>query len=362
MPTQLSKLTIFVFALLLLGAACGNDAQTPQADGGMFRTSDGGETWTQKIVYPTSQGLSSIAHVDAINLIVDPTDRKTLYAGTLAKGLLVSYNQGETWQHVNLIQSGVVREVIIDPTDRCNIYIAWINKVMRSEDCTRTWTELYSVPQQGVQIRGLAMNPEDSSILFAGLSNGHLLKTRDSGVTWRVANQFGNRIVRLSYKPGDSSIMYAALFSQGLWRSLNGGTTWESLKDKMAGAASAGTRNFSSGYDLEFDPSDSSTLYYATNVGILKSIDDGESWEIVPLLTSPGEARIYEVAISPHDPKVIYYGALLGLRPVLYKSSDSGRNWSIKKVPSTRIPISIDFDPKTDGLMYLGTYFRPPPK
>ncbi|HBF67456.1 MAG TPA: hypothetical protein DDW36_03465 [Candidatus Magasanikbacteria bacterium] len=360
MNTSLPKLIIMSAALVVLGAACSKDTSAPLDDGGIFRTTDGGETWTRHNVYPTSQGVGTISRYDAIRIVIDPTDRKTIYAGTLQNGLVVSYDEGATWQHARQIKDNIVREIIIDPRDKCNVYVAWFKSVMRSTDCTRTFTEVYKDPQEGVQIRALAMHPDDAKTLYAGLSDGRVIKSIDSGATWRTMYHFKDRVIRFVINPENPAIMYAALLSKGLWRSIDGGESWESLKKKLAGAATAGVANFTSGYDVALDPSHNEVVYYATKVGIMRSPDDGESWEIVPILTSPGEARIYSVAVDPHDPKVIMYGATLGNRSVLYKTEDGGENWTIKKVPTTRISISLAFDKEKKGLIYLGTYFRPP--
>lgn len=348
-------------ALMVMGVGCGGNQDAPLDDGGVFKSNDGGATWEQKATYLSSQGVGNIKRVDAIRLVIDPTDHRTIYAGTLENGMLYSIDEGESWQHVRDITSGIVREVIIDPQNRCSLFIAWQDKIMHSGDCARTVDALYDVPQSGVEVRTLAIHPNNSDVLFAGLSNGHLLRSEDGGATWRLVHDFKDLVTRFEINPRTPSIMYGVLMKRGLVRSIDAGASWERLNQKMAGTvSSAAKNNFDAGYDVALDPSNTSVVYFATKVGIVKSIDDGESWDIVPILTSPGEARIWELTISPHDPKVVYYSATLGTRAVLYKTEDGGETWDIKKTPTTRIPLSVALDPETDGRVYFGTYYRPP--
>ena len=85
-------------------------------------------------------------------------------------------------------------------------------------------------------------------------------------------------------------------------------------------------------------------LVYANGFGMLKSLDGGETWAEVKLLTQEGDEKIMSVAIDPSNSANIYYGT----DSALYKSLDGGETWANKKMPTTRVASDLLVFP-TDG-------------
>ena len=156
-----------------------------------------------------------------------------------------------------------------------------------------------------------------------------ILKTTDGGVTWQttgLSNEVKEQVVvaRIIAHPSNSTTLWTAT-NKGIYKSTDAGATWSK---KQGGAF----------IDMKMKPGDVTILYASTSVfgtpypQIYKSIDSGENWSIVKQFTFE-EYRI-DLAVTPADPTVVYavvtmtdysggytdYGALYGI----FKSTDSG--------------------------------------
>ncbi|MDR0239899.1 MAG: hypothetical protein LBI88_06690 [Deltaproteobacteria bacterium] len=101
---------------------------------------------------------------------------------------------------------------------------------------------------------------------------------------------------------------------------------------------------------LTSDPARASTLYAASTLGLLKSLDNGASWSALPGL--PQEVSPSAVAINSHNSKELYV-SYDGLG--LFKSVDSGQNWQPVDMGLPNLSIRrIVISPKDPNLIYLG--------
>lgn len=353
-------LFIPILALVFLGAGC-RDSKTVQNDGGVFLSKDSGATWEQRVVLPTKEGVKSLGRVDAIVLEIDPTDNRTLYAGTLANGAFVSNNYGETWSSLP-VSAGIIRAIEADPNSRCSIFVSTGRETHKSTDCGRSFIEIFTTPNGGIEVRKILVDRANSNNVYIGLSNGDLIQSLDGGINWRTNARFSSRITDIVQNPFNPDIILVSTEFNGLKRAFDRGQTWDDLTGKISAAVSGGKKNTSTGYAVIYDPVEDGLIYYASKLGILKSPDDGETWDIVPLLSAPGEARIYNLAVNSLRNKEIWYSATIGERPILYKSIDGGKNWDIIKIPTSRIPLSLTMDGKNPDWIYFGTYLKPKKK
>src|SRR4030042_5255377 len=94
------SLTVLLSGCLSVGPTNNNKANL--FDSGVFKTIDKGISWQQKTLIPTTSGKPmTFAGFDVTALVMDPSDRKTLYAGTVDKGLFYTYDGGDNWQVAN---------------------------------------------------------------------------------------------------------------------------------------------------------------------------------------------------------------------------------------------------------------------
>lgn len=194
--------------------------------------------------------------------------------------------------------------------------------VFYSEDGGDTWAPR----NQGLPASGataLAVAPSLSSRLYAG-ADRTVYRSDDGGLTWRKLTGFPggdsvNDITRIIVHPTDPDILYAIRGGYAFWgsvnrlyRSLDGGESWAEIGEE-----------YSTIYDVAFDPDLPRRVYSTGYRVVLRSDDNGDSWEALPLgIQRPYTVKKIHVATSTH----IY--AALGSGGGVYASKDSGGSWS----------------------------------
>jgi len=266
------------------------------ASGGLWRTTDHGETWEVLTDDLPLLGVSDIA--------IDYTDTDILYLATGDRdagdtpsiGVLKSTNGGETWVETSLtydIQSySSVAKLIIHPTNPLILIAATTNGLYRTENGGDNW-ELVST--QTWNFKDLEVNPDDANIWFATAQNQGILKSSNGGLDWdhlgstTGAPTTGITRTAIAISRANTNVIYAVCANSsngfaGLWRSLDNGVSWSMMSNtpNLLGWASDGSGNGGQGwYDLAIaaDPADSATVYVG-GINIWKSIDGGANWQI----------------------------------------------------------------------------------
>jgi len=349
----LIKILPVIAVMILMGAGCdflGGNNQLP--DGGVYKTIDGGTAWVAANPVPTASGIHSLSTTNMLLLSGDPHHAGTVYAGSAGGGLFVSNNGAGEWRKLaNLGQTAIVRAVTVDPIEPCMLYVSIGHRIMKSRDCGRIWKPVYDVPKVEQQVRAIAIAPNNRAKIYAGLSDGVLVVSQNAGESWAVANRFESFIRDIAIEPKNPSRMYVVTEKKGMWRSNDGGATWEELRDQLR--AFTGSQR---GWKLLLDPTRDNTMIYASTFGLLRSSDGGDNWQSIKLITAPGEAKIYAVALNPQNTLEMYYSAVIGGKPLLYKTTDGGVNWKTIKLPTTRVPVSLYLRSDRPNEVLVGMY------
>jgi len=349
------KLSKILLVLLLPFVLSGcfikiKDSTKSDGGGGFYRSVDGGLIWEQKVLVPTTQPVKkSIAGVNVINMDLDSQDPIALYLGTAQHGLVYTYDAGENWQGVRGLNVGKVNEVIVDPKNKCIIYVSITNKVLRSSDCTRTWEQIYFDSKLDEEILSVAIDPNNTSALYIGLKRGDILKSSDAGKTWVYLKSLDNKIVDIVVSNADSSIVYVATVSAGIFKSIDAGSNWTNINQafgEFSGALQQVT-------DLILDAT-SSVLYVVTKQAIFVSDTGDNIFRKMPTLQAKDRnaATIYSFAVNPSNNQELYYAT----DTTFYKSVDGGNQWSAKNLPAGRSGTIIKVNPKNPNVLYLGIY------
>jgi photosystem II stability/assembly factor-like uncharacterized protein len=337
-------------AIILSGCTIGfntgtsTGADTSAVDGGVFKSINKGTSWDQKVLIQTVGSRRSFAAVDIISLVLDPQDNKAIYAPSLENGLFYSYDGGEGWQLAAGLGKATVNSVAVDPANKCVIYATVANKVYKSVDCSRTWSVVYFDNDLAVIISSLVIDFSNSNNVFIGTSRGEIIKSSDRGGSWQTLNRFDGRVDRIIISPVNSKMMLVAALARGIFRSADAGLTWVNLSDKLQ--AFDGGRNFR---DLIMVKADKPTVFLATNYGLAKSADSGDTWTKIDLIIEKAVIKINAIAVNPFDAKEIYYVT----DTTFYRSLDGGQNWSSKKLPTNRAGAKLLIDPKNPSIIYL---------
>jgi len=323
----------------------------PTNDGGVFKSVDGGEQWQSKVAVPTSSGTpASIITVDVNDLVVDPQDHRTLYLATSANGVFYSYDGGDNWliprdQPADMKNT---RAVAVDPHDSCTLYAAAGNKILKSENCARSWQEIYFATRPSELLTSLAIDAYEPGVMYAGTSEGTMLKSSDSGRSWKAINKnpAGQSIEEILIDQKDTRRVYFGSLGQGLFKTTDKGKTWTVIAAEQF-RDFPGALNFR---DLAQDPSVDNTFYLASGYGLLKTTDGGSTWQAVQLTTQPNQAKLYAVAVHPKDAKTIYYST----DTAFYASHDGGTTWIAQKLPTSRAATRLVVDTVEPAILYLG--------
>jgi photosystem II stability/assembly factor-like uncharacterized protein len=317
-------------------------------DGGIWKTTNAGTTWK-----PIFDG-QPVASIGA--LAVSPSNPKVIYAGTgesdirsdlaSGNGVYKSSDGGETWKHLGLDATRQIAKIVIDPTNPDIVFVGALGHaygpnpdrgVYKSTDGGATWKQvLFKGPELGVADLAIAAN--NPKVLFASLWNAHrppwstyapivgegsgLFRSEDGGETWQPCTghglpegKWGRSGVAVS---SDGTKVYALIEAakSGLYVSNDGGKEWS--------LASADARLTSRAWyfsRITVDPSDANTIYMP-NIALMGSTDGGKTITVVR--GAPGGDDYHELWVDPKNPSRL----LLGVDQGTSISLDKGLTWS----------------------------------
>lgn len=207
------------------------------------------------------------------------------------------------------------------------------------------WTAL---GPDGGDARSLAYDPQNPDRIFMGTMAGKLFFSSDGGAHWqRYAHLGGDDYVldSVSIDPSDSTRMYAAGWSVNsdtgdLFRSIDSGHTWTPLAGMRGKSVRA----------IALAPSNPKIIAAVALDGVYRSLDRGDTWQLISPPHHPEIKNLQSVAIDPQNPDVIYAGTW----HLPWKTSDGGKTWeSIKKgIVDDSDVFSIIIDPRNPAVVY----------
>jgi photosystem II stability/assembly factor-like uncharacterized protein len=316
--------------------------------GGVWKTTDGGETWMPLFEKQPVSSIGSIA--------VAPSNHNILYAGTgeacirgdisYGDGIYKSMDAGKTWKNMGLRDTRHIGAVIVDPADPDKVFVAALGHaygpnaergVFRSADGGNTWSKvLYKDEKTGAA--DIVFDPDNSSILYASLwevyrtpyslSSGGpgsgLYKSGDGGATWKRLE--GNGLpggvlgrIGVTVSGADSNRVYALIEAKdgGLFRSDDAGETWTKTSEdgRIRQRAWYFTHVFA-------DPKSADTVYIL-NTGLLRSNDGGRNFNLLP---AP-HGDHHGLWIDPTNPRRMINGNDGGATI----SIDGGKTWTTQE-------------------------------
>lgn len=341
--------------LVLTGVGCIQLGGAVAGPMGMFASVDKGETWAESNVYPTSKGVQSIAGLKVFRMHSDPSDSNAIYLASRGQGLFYSYDNGATWQTFPALANKFIYGFAVAPKDKCTMYASDGQHIFKTDDCGRVWTIIYTEERPTERFTSLAVDYDNTNIVYGTLLGGDFLVSEDAGRSWRVTQRFGFETQFMTTDPFQPGRVYVAGQRNGLWRSDDVGRTWKDLSEGLGNFS--GSLTF---YRLFLNPKTRDSLFWVSKYGILQSNDAGATWGEMKLLTPPGSVNIYTFAINPKNLDEIYYtGTILGqknehVRSTFYKTVDGGKNWVTKKLPTNSIPAFMLINRVNPSQLFMG--------
>ena len=360
------KLSFLLLVLVLITSACSistkSTADTSSVDSSIFASGDRGDTWRALTAVPNITGRpGSIANISVNRMTLDPQDSQAIYLASYDSGLYYTYSIVEGWNEVSGLPKATVNDVKVDPKSKCVIYAAISNRVYRSGDCSRTWSQIYFDNNAGVTVNAMAIDHYNTGNLYIGTSRGEIIKSIDSGNSWRTIKRLEEGVVRLLISPLDSRLIFVATASNKIY-SFNSNTN-----TNPADSANLETnflvenwldlnvflRDYNIGTnfkDITLSAKDG-YMFLATEKVILRSTDNGFSWENINLIQPEKDAIINALAVNPENSNELYYVT----NTTFFRSADGGATWMMKKLPTKRAGKEILVDFKNPNVIYLGT-------
>ncbi|RMH13554.1 MAG: hypothetical protein D6701_12225 [Gemmatimonadetes bacterium] len=336
------------------------------ATGGLWKSTNGGQTWRPLFDEQPVLGVGAVA--------VSPSHPDIVWVGTgegnprnsagVGAGVYRSLDGGETWTFLGLEHSERIHRIVLDPYDPDVAFVgvmgpAWSDGeergVYRTRDGGRTWDRVLYVDER-TGVSDLVMDPRNPRTLFAGMwefrrepwfftSGGPgsgLYVSRDGGDTWRrlgpsdglPEGELGR--IGLSVYAADPDIVYALVEARPsvLLRSDDGGRSWRTVN---RGGRQVAPRPF---YytDIQVAP-DNELRIYNLHSRLQVSEDGGRSFRTIGRGV---HSDFHAIWIAPNDPEHLYIGTDGGV----FVSRDRGEHFRmIDNLPVGQFyHVSVDDD------------------
>ncbi len=303
-------------------------------------------TWTLIGPRPTGAGSISVTSGRVTAIAIDPRNSNVLYIGAAEGGVWKTTDGGVNWKPLTDDQPSLATgSIALDPQNPDTVYVGTGEEnfagdsyygagILKSTDGGGTWTNIVG-PFLRDRIGSVAVSPSITGLVLCGAQDG-IWRSTDAGATWsRTLIGTGTS---LFFDPRDGNSVFAALgntngsSSNGVYHSSDGGATWF----KLPGLSSPVIANIGR-IQLAMAPSQPSTIYAqvqnssaAANgnlLGIWKTTDGGLTWSQLPIpnAASWGNQLWYDtaIAVSPLNPDVVYSGAT-----PIFRSLNGGTSWS----------------------------------
>ena len=291
---------------------------------GIFRTRDGGVTWTRLI-----EGLPK-GDVGRIGLETSPVDSGVLYAvveaGGRDGGVYRSTDGGNTWEHMSPLNPRPMyfSQIRLDPKDRNRVYLLGSNRGFYiSDDSGRSFRDVFSGVHS--EDHALWIDPDDTNHLIVG-GDGGVSISWDRGTTWQFRDNLPiGQFYEIGVDMQDPYTVCGGLQDNGHW-------CIPSATRNRTGISNRDGFNIGSGdgFYTRIDPTDPRTAIVESQDGRAHRVNLAtlERQVIAPLPErSPrGDRERWNwntpIVMSSFDPKVLYIGS-----SVVFRSPDLGLTW-----------------------------------
>ena len=287
---------------------------------GIYRSRDGGKNWEKR-------GLEGSEHISEI--IVHPEDPNTLWVASQGplwskggeRGVFKTTDGGETWNKTLGDEEWTgATDLMIDPRNPDRLYAAtWQHHrtvagyigggpntaIYRSEDGGETWEELtQGLPEGNMGKIGLAMSPQQPDVVYAAIEldrrKGKIFRSTNRGASWEemsetVSGGTGPHYYQELYaSPHAFDRLYLA--NNTMLVTDDGGKTWVPVNQEA---------KHGDDHSMNFRPDDPDYLLVGSDGGLYESFDLAKSWRFVANLPV---TQFYKVAVDDAEPFYNVYG------------------------------------------------------
>jgi photosystem II stability/assembly factor-like uncharacterized protein len=352
------------------------------ASGGIFKSTDIGDSWTPIFEEALSLSIGDIA--------IAPSDPDVIWVGTgeaNAGGGSMSYdgfgvyksdNAGINWQHAGLENTGSIGRLAVDPVNPEICYVAAMGRlfsnnpdrgIFRTRDGGSTWQKVLYVNDSvgGIDI---VIHPDHPDTLYAcmwqrvrrpdirnyGGTGCGIYRSYNGGDSWTMlsgglpVNSPSNGRIGIDISQSDPNILYAIYadnigYFAGVYKTTNGGNNWTRTSDSdLADMYSSYGWWFGR---ISIDPTDPDVAY-AIGFDLYKTSDGGSSW---PLISSTVHVDHHDLVAHAQNPSLVFLGNDGGM----YRSYNGGSSWAfLDNLPITQF-YTCEMDYQHPERLYGGT-------
>ena len=336
---------------------------------GVYRSRDAGRTW-QRMGLPNSQHIGRILVDPRDGAVVLVADEGPLWSPGGERGVFRSADGGATWSPVLQIDENTgVTDLEFDPSDPDVVYAATYQRrrhvwgflaggpksgIHKSTDNGRTWRQVTTgLPRGDMGKIGLAVTPADPTLVYATIEAGEdergFYRSTDRGESWERRNGYisggtgPHYYQEIEASPLDPHRVYQMDVFLQVTR--DGGRTFSQLETALD--------KHSDNHALWIDPADPRHMLVGTDAGLYESFDEGIRWRHFPNLPV---SQLYKVALNDRSP---FYdvlagaqdlGTLLGPSRTMHRDGVRNQDWT---VPLGADGYGVAFEPGDPDMMYL---------
>jgi photosystem II stability/assembly factor-like uncharacterized protein len=304
--------------LVWVGTGESNNRQSSSWGDGVYRSLDGGRTWK-------AAGLADTRHVARV--VIHPSRPDTVYVAAVGhlwgsnseRGVFKTSDGGQTWKKILFVDDNTgATDLVMDPQNPETLFVAMYQRqrkawgfngggpgsgIYRSRDGGATWTKLSNgLPTSDKGRIGLDIFHADPRIVYAvveapGRENG-IYRSADGGDTWDAWSTLNPRPMYFSQiraDPRDANRVYLLGSNRGFYVSDDGGRNFRDVFSTI----------HSEDHALWIDPDDTNHLIVGGDGGVSISWDRGQTWLFRDNLPV---GQFYEISADMQDPYVICGG------------------------------------------------------
>lgn len=356
------------------------------AEGGVYRSRDGGDSW-EKLSggLPAATGRIGLwicpANPSTVYALVESAEDghvgDSIEDRSRGGGLFRSDDGGDTWTHTTdfMARPFYFSRVRTDPADCDRVYLPGFHLAV-SDDGGRTFYNEIRTPH--VDYHAMIVDPGDPEHLLVG-NDGGFYASWDRGRTWTHANTMAvAQFYNVAVDDSDPYRIAGGLQDNGSWIG-TGEVLREAPPGAFMGRSGAITNKHwdfvwgGDGFTVAFDPEDPDTVYATSQGGYMVRVDlgTGQTRSLRPAAKEGEPAFRFNwnapFFVSPHDPSVLYLG---GNR--VFRLDDRGDRWTAISPDLSRndvarvvtvgseaethgTVVSLAESARTQGLLWAGT-------